>query len=139
MTDRNPLENVPERPLSPHLQIYRPQINSMTSITHRFTGIALVIGSFVFLGWLIALINGPESYAMASAIFTHPVGIFCLIGWSWCFYYQTINGIRHLIWDMGYGFKIRDVIWTGWFVVISSFVLTGASWAYIYVNMGGGI
>jgi succinate dehydrogenase / fumarate reductase cytochrome b subunit len=120
------------RPLSPHLQIFRFQIPQFTSILHRLTGIALVGGSFVLLWWLIALACGAESYGHFVTLALHPVGQFCLLGWTWAFFYQLLNGMRHLAYDAGFGFKLKTTYFTGRVVLISSVLLTALSWWYFY-------
>jgi succinate dehydrogenase / fumarate reductase cytochrome b subunit len=122
------------RPLSPHLQVFRFQIPQYTSILHRLTGIALVGGSFVLVWWLIALARGAESYGHFVTLALHPVGQFCLIGWTWSFLYQLLNGIRHLVYDAGFGFKLKTTYITGYAVLASSIVLTALSWCYFYAH-----
>jgi succinate dehydrogenase / fumarate reductase cytochrome b subunit len=93
-----------ERPLSPHLQIYKPQITMVTSITHRATGIALGVGTLLLAWWLIAVAAGPEAYATVTAFTTSWFGQIILFGFTWSLFYHLCNGIRHLFWDMGQGF-----------------------------------
>lgn len=117
-----------KRPLSPHLQVYRPQITSVLSITHRITGIGLTIGIFFFLYWLAAIAAGVEAYSEAIVFFRGYFGQ--LILWLCLFggYYHLSNGIRHLAWDMGYGFSLKAVRITGWVVILSSIILTLLTW-----------
>lgn len=119
------------RPLSPHLQIYKPQITSVLSITHRITGTGLSVGIFFFLYWLGAIATGPETYTNALLVFKSWIGqvilSLCLLG----FYYHLANGIRHLVWDMGYGFSLKAVRITGWAVVIIALFLTFLTWMNI--------
>lgn len=118
----------PLRPLSPHLQVYKPQITSVLSITHRLTGIGLTLGIFFFIYWLAAIASGPSGYAQAidffNGLFGQTVLALCLLGG----YYHLANGIRHLAWDMGYGFSLKAVAITGWLVVVSSILLTLLTW-----------
>ncbi|MBI2706986.1 MAG: succinate dehydrogenase, cytochrome b556 subunit [Proteobacteria bacterium] len=113
-----------KRPLSPHLQIYKIQITSLLSILHRGTGILLFLGSIVWALWFVALAAGPESYGQLQALFLHPVGLLFLMGWAFSFFYHLCNGLRHLMWDLGYGYDMPTVRFTGWAVVGSSVVLT---------------
>lgn len=114
----------PPRPLSPHLQVYRPQLTSILSIIHRFTGMALMLGTIPLVMWLGAIAMGQATYLTVSLWFSSPLGITMLLGWAFCFYFHLANGIRHLFWDMGWGFELKDVYRSGWIVVSISFGLT---------------
>lgn len=96
-------KNSAPRPLSPHLSVYRPQITSVMSITHRITGIILVLGSILLVGWLLALASGPEAFEGYSECMTSFIGYIIMLGWSAAFYYHLCNGLRHLMWDIGSG------------------------------------
>lgn len=128
----------PSKPLSPHLQIYRPQLTSVLSITHRATGVALSLGSAVLLYWLASAAAGSEAYAAAQGFFAHGVVKALLIGWTWAFFYHLCNGLRHLAWDAGYGFRLPTVYRSGYLVVVVSLVLTGLIWACVVAQLGGG-
>lgn len=121
-----------ERPLSPHLMIYKPQITSVLSITHRMTGVALSAGLLLIVWWLAALVCGPEMFETVQTCMRHWTGQIVLIGFSWALFYHLSNGIRHLFWDMGYGFEMVNVHRSGWAVVILSVLLTASLWALIY-------
>lgn len=113
-----------ERPLSPHLGVYRWQITNTLSILHRMTGLALSLGAIVLVWWLVALATGPEAYAgaldvLASGWFKLP-----LAAWVFCFFYHLGNGVRHLFWDAGVGFEPRTYRISGWSVVGFSVVAT---------------
>ncbi|TVQ36927.1 MAG: succinate dehydrogenase, cytochrome b556 subunit [Wenzhouxiangella sp.] len=116
------------RPLSPHLQVYRPQLTSVLSISHRLTGIVLSVGSAVVVIWLLALAGGAESYDRMIAVLSHPVGLLGMAIWSFCLFYHLLNGIRHLFWDAGWLLDLRGAYASGWAVVILSVVLTVAIW-----------
>lgn len=133
-------QNTPKpRPLSPHLQVYSPQITSMTSIMHRLSGVALAIGLF-FVTWaLVALANGRESYEFFIAFCLSPIGQIMLAGWTLAFYYHMCTGIRHLIRDCGYLYENRDSVVTGWFVIIFAILFTGVTWGYIYMDWITGV
>jgi succinate dehydrogenase / fumarate reductase cytochrome b subunit len=107
-----------ERPLSPHLQVYRPQITSVLSILHRATGLALSIGLLVLAYWMIALASGPAAYEQAAAVLSSGWLKLCYAGWSFCFFYHLSNGVRHLAWDIGLGFERRQIRASGWAVVV---------------------
>ncbi len=117
-----------QRPLSPHLQIYRVQLTSLLSITHRATGIGLAVGAPVLTWWLMALATGPEAYGNFTMVFGNWLGIVFLVGWTWALFYHLANGIRHLFWDMGVGLELGPTYTSGWVVVITSVILTGACW-----------
>lgn len=118
----------PARPLSPHLQIYKPQITSVLSIFHRFTGIVLAIGTLLLTYWLLAAAAGPQAFALAQAIIGSWFGLLCLFGWTAALFYHLCNGIRHLVWDAGYGYELETVSKSGWMVLIGTGVLTVLSW-----------
>ena len=113
-----------ERPLSPHLQIYKPQLTSVLSISHRATGLALAFGAIFLVWWLIAAASGEAEFAVARWFFGSWFGLLMLLGWCFSFFFHLCNGIRHLAWDLGYGFELRTAYRTGWTVVGVSAVLT---------------
>ena len=117
-----------ERPLSPHLQVYKWQITMTMSILHRVTGMVLVVGAFALAWWLLAVAAGGEHYANAAACLASPFGQFALFGFSLALVYHLLNGIRHLLWDAGWGFDIPDVYRSGWAVAVLTFVFTAAIW-----------
>src|SRR5271169_6259674 len=92
------------RPLSPHLQIYRWPVTMATSITHRATGVALSAGTLLLAWWLIATASGPEAFATFQNLAANPIGEIVLLGFVWSLAFHLLNGIRHLAWDLGYGF-----------------------------------
>jgi|SRR4051812_5122961 succinate dehydrogenase / fumarate reductase cytochrome b subunit len=116
------------RPLSPHLQIYRPQLTSVLSITHRATGVALAVGTLLLVWWLLAAATGPEQFAVVQAVLGSWIGRLLLLGWSWALFYHLANGIRHLFWDAGRGLGIKASYRSGWTVVLASIVLTAITW-----------
>ncbi|MCE2952011.1 MAG: succinate dehydrogenase, cytochrome b556 subunit [Alphaproteobacteria bacterium] len=120
-----------QRPLSPHLQIYKPQITSVLSIFHRFTGVAVAGGMLTLVWWLVCLETWktmPEYYEFFHSFFSGIVGRLFLIGVSLAFFYHLSNGIRHLLWDMGYGYDITTVEKTGWMVVFFTLIITALFW-----------
>ena len=116
------------RPLSPHLQVYRWQITSVLSILHRATGVALAVGALVLAYWLSAASYGAAAFDQAQRVLGSPIGLLLLFGWTFAFWFHFCNGIRHLAWDMGWGFELRQVYATGWTVVIGAAVLTAVTW-----------
>jgi succinate dehydrogenase / fumarate reductase cytochrome b subunit len=124
------------RPLSPHLQVYRPQITSVLSILHRMTGIALTVGTLLLAYWLIAAASGPEAFAAAQSFIGSWIGVILMLGWSFSLFYHLGNGIRHLAWDAGWGFELETATMTGWIVVGASAGLTLLSWILAFVFWG---
>jgi succinate dehydrogenase / fumarate reductase cytochrome b subunit len=125
-----------ERPLSPHLQVYRWQITMTMSILHRVSGVILTFGAFALAWWLLAVAAGGESYDRAAACLASPFGKFVLFGFSLALVYHLLNGLRHLLWDIGWGFEIPEFYRTGWTVAVLTIVLTAAIW---FVALGGGV
>lgn len=125
-----------ERPLSPHLQIYRPQLTSALSILHRITGVALAIGTLLLVYWIVAVAAGPDDYETASAFIGSWFGRLLLFGWSWALFFHLCNGIRHLFWDAGLGFELKTAYASGWAAVVAASVLTVAAWLAGCSNMG---
>lgn len=125
------------RPLSPHLQVYRPQLTSILSILHRLTGVVLAIGTLLLVWWLIAAATGPEAYDTVQGFIGSIIGRIMLLGWTFSLFYHLANGIRHLGWDAGRGFELGTAYMTGWLVVIAAVVLTLASWIGGYAALGG--
>ena len=123
-----------DRPLSPHLQIYKPQLTSVLSIMHRMTGVFLSLATLVGVYWLVALARGPEAYAAAADMLGSGLVRLLLMAISFSFFYHLCNGIRHLFWDAGYGFEIRQVYASGWTVVAFSLALTVALWAFVFAG-----
>jgi succinate dehydrogenase / fumarate reductase cytochrome b subunit len=116
------------RPLSPDVQIYRPQLTSVLSISHRITGIALSIGTILLISWLIAAAAGPQAYSFLHGFIRSWLGLLLLFGWTFSFFFHLCNGIRHLVWDTGYGFELRTIYASGWAAVAAASVLTAGAW-----------
>ena len=125
------------RPLSPHLQVYKPQITSVLSILHRITGVGLAVGALVLVYWLNAAAYGPEIFERAQSSLSSWLGRLLLIGWTWALFYHLCNGIRHICWDSGIGLEIQHVKLTGWIVIIASLGFTLMSWMAGYGLLGG--
>ena len=122
--------NDSKNPLSPHLQIYRWHISSLLSITHRISGIINLLALILIFFWLIFLSLGENNYQSFLLIINSFVGKFILIGFTWSMSFHLLSGIRHLVWDLGYGFEIKTANITGGIVVISSLVLTIIFWLF---------
>ena len=125
------------RPISPHLQVYRPQLTSMLSILHRITGVALAVGTILLVYWLIAAASGPEAFASAEALIGSRLGRILLFGWIFALYFHLANGIRHLFWDAGFGFELKTVYASGWTAVALAVALTLVSFIAGFVLAGG--
>jgi succinate dehydrogenase / fumarate reductase cytochrome b subunit len=120
------------RPLSPHLQIYRWQIGNTLSILHRATGVALALGLIALTFWLVSLAAGEERYGAAYRVFASPLGLLFLAGWSFAFFYHLFNGLRHLFWDVGWGFERLQRHASGWIAVIAAVLSTAALWGLLW-------
>lgn len=119
------------RPLSPHLQVYRPQMTSVLSILHRFAGVVLAVGLCVLVWFLAALAAGPSSYALFVSYAGSPLGLLILAGISAALFYHLCNGIRHLFWSSGLLFRIEDAYRAGYIVLAASALLTILFWAML--------
>jgi len=117
------------RPLSPHIQIYRPQLTSVLSILNRITGVLLSFFSVWLVVWLVVGAEGPRSYAVVRGATTSWIGRIVLFGATFAFFLHLCGGIRHLVWDTGRGFELRSIYVSGWLVVAASVMLTVAAWA----------
>ena len=121
-----------DRPLSPHLSIYRRGIHMMMSIVHRMTGTALYAGTLLLAAWLAAAAAGPAAYDKVNAIAASPPGLLVLFGYTWALLHHMLGGIRHLIWDTGRGFDLASVRRMSWGSLIVSIVLTLVLWGMVF-------
>ncbi len=117
-----------ERPVSPHIQIYRWQLTSVMSITHRATGVALSAGAVLLVWWLVAAASGPEAYGAVQNFLGSWIGIVMLLGWTAALFYHLCNGIRHLVWDTGHALDLGSTYLGGWIVIAATAVLTAIAW-----------
>ena len=124
-----------QRPLSPHLQIYKPQITSILSILHRATGIALSIGSVILVLWIVALTLGENTYLIYSNLINNWFGKSIIFGFTFALFYHLSNGVRHLFWDAGYGYDLKHAYISGVAVIISSLSLTSITWLIVYLRV----
>ena len=124
-----------KRPLSPHLQVYRPQLTSVLSITHRLSGVALGVGTLLLVYWLASAAAGPEAFESAQSFVGSFLGRLLLFGWTLGLFFHLCNGIRHLFWDIGMGFELDDVYRSGWTVVVATAVLSLLTWIVGYSVM----
>ena len=124
--------NTEDKPLSPHIQIYRPQITSILSITHRLTGIGLAVGAVALTWWINTAAYGPDVFTSAQTFAASWFGRILLLGWTLALFYHLFNGIRHLFWDAGIGMEISQVNRSGWLVIVMTILMTLVSWAAGY-------
>jgi succinate dehydrogenase / fumarate reductase cytochrome b subunit len=117
------------RPLSPNIQIYRPQLTSVLSIANRITGVILSLGAIGLVIWLTAAAMGPRAYDNVQGALVSWGGRIVLFGFTFAFFMHLCGGVRHLVWDTVHGFELRSIYISGWAVVVGSVVLTLAAWA----------
>jgi len=122
--------NDSNNPLSPHIQIYRWHISSLLSITHRISGVINLLALILIFFWLIALSLGESNYESFLLIINSFFGKFILIGFTWSMSFHLLSGIRHLVWDLGYGYEIKTANISGIIVIISSLALTIIFWLF---------
>ena len=120
-----------DRPISPHLQIYRWQLTSVLSILHRAAGVALSIGTIVLVWWLIAAASTPEAFEAVTGFLYSWLGLLLLFGWSVSLFYHLCNGIRHLVWDTGHALDLRSTYLGGWLVLGGTAALTLIAWGAV--------
>ncbi|NWG47144.1 MAG: succinate dehydrogenase, cytochrome b556 subunit [Alphaproteobacteria bacterium] len=136
MSDSKPAAR--ERPLSPHLQIYRWPVTMATSITHRITGVGNALGTVLVLWWLVALATGPDAYALVQAVMGSIPGRLILFGFTLSLVYHMLNGIRHLFWDAGIGFRVSTASVVSVIIYTLALAITLGMWAAAYA-LGGGV
>ena len=116
------------RPLSPNVQIYRPQLTSVLSVLNRISGIVLSLGAVALVVWLLAAAAGPRAFSIVQGEVASWAGQIVLFGFTFAFFLHLCGGIRHLVWDTVHGFELRSIYISGWMVVAASVVLTLAAW-----------
>jgi succinate dehydrogenase / fumarate reductase, cytochrome b subunit len=124
------------RPLSPHIQIYRPLINMVMSIFHRITGAALYFGTLLLAWWLVAAASGPQYFDFVRGLFLHPIGQLILFGYTWVLFHHMLGGVRHLVWDTGRGYDLASIDRMSWLTLVGSVSLTLAIWALALTSRG---
>jgi len=124
------------RPLSPHLQIYRPMLTMMMSIMHRITGVGLYFGIILLIWWLTAAAISADYFALTQTIFGHWLSKLVLFGFTWALLHHMLGGLRHLLWDTGHGFKLTTVEWLARLNIALSILLTLALWIGVYLVRG---
>jgi succinate dehydrogenase cytochrome b subunit len=131
------VESPVERPLSPHIFIYKPMLTMLMSIAHRITGFALYFGTLLIAWWLLAAASGPNAYAGAGSFFGSWFGRLILFGYTWALMHHMLGGIRHLIWDTGHGFGAYEREWLALATLVGSIGLTVVIWIVGYLFTGG--
>lgn len=121
-----------QRPLSPHLQVYRLPLPALTSIAHRITGIGLSVGTLLLVWWLIAAAAGPEAYATASGFIASPIGLILMFGWTAALWYHLFNGVRHLIWDGVRMLTLEQSYTSAKLIIAATIVATVATWVVAF-------
>lgn len=124
-----------ERPLSPHLSIWRWHITMASSIANRATGVALYVGGLIAAAWALSLASGPDAYATFKAVLGSPLGLVVMFGLTVSFFYHLANGVRHLVWDAGYGFALKTANAASVFVFAFTAAATIAVWV-VAAEMG---
>lgn len=117
-----------DRPMSPHLQVWRWHVTMFTSIAHRATGIALYVGALIAAAWAISLASGPDAYAAFKAVIGSPLGLLTMFGLTVSFFYHLANGVRHLVWDTGYGLDIKSANASAVLVIAFAVAASVAIW-----------
>ncbi|MFY8095666.1 MAG: succinate dehydrogenase, cytochrome b556 subunit [Niveispirillum sp.] len=121
-----------QRPLSPHLQVYRLPLPALTSIAHRITGVGLTVGTLLLVWWLVAAAAGPEAYATASGFIASPIGLVLMFGWTAALWYHLLNGLRHLIWDGAKMLTLAQSYSSAKLVIGGAVVATVVTWVVAF-------
>jgi succinate dehydrogenase / fumarate reductase cytochrome b subunit len=139
MSDAKAQQRGPQdRPMSPHLQVWRWHVTMATSILHRGTGMALYVGVLILAGWVIALAAGADAFGDYRAFLGSPIGLLILFGLTVAFLYHLANGVRHLFWDSGKGFEPKTADMTGWAAIAFGVVAAVLIWIIALLGMGAG-
>lgn len=125
-----------QRPLSPHIQIYRWTLTMFLSILHRATGVALYAGTLLLVWWLMAAATGPEAFALFQGVAGSWIGQLVLFGYTWALFHHMFGGIKHFIWDTGAGFELSAVEWISRGAMVIPILLTLISWVLAYKFIG---
>ena len=125
------------RPLSPHLQIYRPTLTMTMSIAHRITGAALYFGMLLLAWWVISAASGPNAYATFEAFIGSFIGRVILFGYTWALLHHLVGGLRHFLWDTGHGYELSTIDLLSWGTLAGSATLTLLIWGVVLLRAGG--
>jgi succinate dehydrogenase / fumarate reductase cytochrome b subunit len=135
-SDKTVNGEIHQRPLSPHIQIYRWTLTMFLSILHRATGVALYSGTLLLVWWLMAAATGPEAFALFQGVAGSWIGRLVLFGYTWALFHHMFGGIKHFIWDTGAGFELSAVEWISRGATVIPILLTLISWVLAYKFMG---
>lgn len=135
-SDKTVNGEIHQRPLSPHIQIYRWTLTMFLSILHRATGVALYAGTLLLVWWLMAAATGPEAFALFQGVAGSWIGRLVLFGYTWALFHHMFGGIKHFIWDTGSGFELSAVEWISRGATVIPILLTLISWVLAYKFMG---
>ncbi len=135
-SDKTVNREIHQRPLSPHIQIYRWTLTMFLSILHRATGVALYAGTLLLVWWLMAAATGPEAFAVFQGVAGSWIGRLVLFGYTWALFHHMFGGIKHFIWDTGAGFELSAVEWISRGATVIPILLTLISWVLAYKFMG---
>jgi len=127
MANKNKIDTI-ERPMSPHLQVYKISFTMMMSMMHRVSGFILYLGSFLFLAWYLSIFFGQESYNFVNQLFSFSIIKFALFLFTWIFFHHLFGGIRHFIWDFGFGFDLNSIEWLARLTALFSFLSASLLW-----------
>ncbi len=127
----------PDRPLSPHLQVYRPMYTMVLSMAHRVSGVFQSVGLLLLVGWLMAAASGAAAYEAATRFLSHPLARVLMAAWIVAFWYHLFAGLRHLVWDAGYGFDKQVARRSGEFVVLLTVLASVFTLALAWRHLGG--
>ena len=122
--------NTGQRPLSPHLQIYKPEFTSALSIFHRITGVGLTLGTLCLVYWFYTLAGAGDDFIKMQIFWESILGRILLFAWSFALFYHLCNGVRHLFWDVGIGFELATARRSAIIVIVTSLTLTFSAWAW---------
>lgn len=125
------------RPLSPHLQVYKPQITSVLSILNRMSGIVSSVGTLLMVWWLVAMASGPDAFSRVQSVAGSVIGMILLFGWTVALFYHFFGSLRHLAWDNGIGFSLEATHRSGWASVIATLACSVLAWVAVFVMMRG--
>ncbi|WP_395673092.1 succinate dehydrogenase, cytochrome b556 subunit [Phenylobacterium sp.] len=123
-----------ERPMSPHLSVWRWHITMLTSILHRATGVALYVGALIGAAWAVSLASGPEAYSTFQGLLGSPLGLVVMFGLTWSVFYHLANGIRHVVWDLGHGLDVKSANASAVLVIAFACAATLAVWAIAFMT-----
>ena len=127
MANKNKIDTI-ERPMSPHLQVYKISFTMIMSMMHRISGFILYLGSFLFLTWYLSIFFGQDAYSFVNQLFSLSIVKLALFLFTWIFFHHLFGGIRHFIWDIGFGFDLNSIEWLARLTILFSFISASLLW-----------